>query len=820
MNKVESAGDQELFGYAWGATDDNGDGDPDGGPGWISFNCKNTSSCSTSNYSVVLKTTNDLVGYAWANTYDPVAGTSTYGWLKFGGLSGFPSGSGTQSVNARLNTVNNRIEGWARFCSGTTTAFQTNSNIPGDCTGGDRTDGWDGWVALRGSISSGGLGSVYGVDASAPSSTGVRTLSGKAWGSGVNVGWIDFSGVTIGSATASLKFFINGFDTEVLSGGTYPIIVTVASAVSPTKNVHLTWIPSGMSTCTGALGSSGWAGSRDATDIITGPPHQWDTTITNNTSLPADYPFQLSCSPSTGGPSIMREGVVRVLPSVSTSLSITYGSFVNVQSVNINVGDSITLNYSSSNVTAGTCDAVNLGYNTVDWDNATLIANVSSTSPSTPPPGLPGQATRYQFKCKSKSGTDVFSNIVSVYFTENSNLRLAFFDQANPTVVNPPNVINLPYDPSGNYKVDLVWYSPTNATLKCGTTGLGATPNPVPPNWSGPLADIPYGTATNTAIRPIKLSVKVPSVTQTTFYVTCQAFTKTALFPPETAFAVVNIQSTTGGPTIDLTANPTGVPVGGTTTLSWSSPNASTSAFTQCSAGAQKLDTNGNVVGSINTISGWNSSTSLGLPPSSKSGVDVPGVDGEGIRYAISCDWSLTSPLGVTTTGKAADTVDVIIGANGSEYLDLFTLGLPIITINDGATDKAFASLNWESDTLNEYMSCQQFAYEGSNAISLNDWDDTITDGTSIPPGQSPYSGNSHSSYREDILLPNPTAKGASRTFTMKLNCFTGPYLNGAMVSDSQDLTVYWDDGSGGSGGGGKKPIYEECRNGICSNNN
>ena len=101
----------------------------------------------------------DITGYAWSDSV---------GWIKFGGLSGFPSGSGTVAVNARAATGG--IEGWARACKGTAS---------GDCSSMvSRTDGWDGWISLKG--------------------TGYQTtLSGNfisggwAWGGEV-VGWIQW----------------------------------------------------------------------------------------------------------------------------------------------------------------------------------------------------------------------------------------------------------------------------------------------------------------------------------------------------------------------------------------------------------------------------------------------------------------------------------------------------------------------------------------------------------------------------------------------------------------------------------------------------
>ncbi len=102
-----------------------------------------------------------MSGSAWSDNI---------GWIKFDGLSGFPSGGGSTSGAARLNTVTNMLEGWARACDGTAS---------GDCSSmTSRTDGWDGWISLS--------GTNYGVTLSG------TNFSGFAWGSDV-VGWVDAS---------------------------------------------------------------------------------------------------------------------------------------------------------------------------------------------------------------------------------------------------------------------------------------------------------------------------------------------------------------------------------------------------------------------------------------------------------------------------------------------------------------------------------------------------------------------------------------------------------------------------------------------------
>ncbi len=98
-----------LSGYGW--NDD---------VGWISFNCYNTDSCATSNYSVAINNAGDFTGWAWNdvvgwisfNYTNPGAGSSTPYWVNTSWTAtstiGYLDSStvDTQSVNgATLNSV-------------------------------------------------------------------------------------------------------------------------------------------------------------------------------------------------------------------------------------------------------------------------------------------------------------------------------------------------------------------------------------------------------------------------------------------------------------------------------------------------------------------------------------------------------------------------------------------------------------------------------------------------------------------------------------------------------------------------------------------
>ena len=161
----------ELDGYAWSDT-----------IGWISMNCKTGSVsgediCGTSNYNVKLNNDGTVVGFAWS---------SNIGWIKFGGLSGWPIGGGTYAENSYTygSFIATLIyKGWARACAGT---------ISGDCSSmNSRTDGWDGWISLKGLASDVGA-TPY--DVRLNDATG-GTSNSYAWGGSV-VGYVSFDLVT------------------------------------------------------------------------------------------------------------------------------------------------------------------------------------------------------------------------------------------------------------------------------------------------------------------------------------------------------------------------------------------------------------------------------------------------------------------------------------------------------------------------------------------------------------------------------------------------------------------------------------------------
>ncbi len=167
----------------------------------------------------VNSSTLELTGYAWSDNI---------GWIKFGGLSGWPTAivaPGTASQNAQIieKGTGYKLIGWARACVGTKN---------GDCSSMEnRTDGWDGWINLGGNDVSYGLN--YGVIINSDN----KNFSGYAWGSEVP-GWTDFSKVTLSEALPAINPIIN----VKLEATSYSISYDGSTTIS--------WSSIGASTCT------------------------------------------------------------------------------------------------------------------------------------------------------------------------------------------------------------------------------------------------------------------------------------------------------------------------------------------------------------------------------------------------------------------------------------------------------------------------------------------------------------------------------------------------------------------------------------------
>jgi hypothetical protein len=211
---VSANSTHNMSGYAWSSN-----------IGWISFNCTNDEGSSCVKYGVNKDATGYLTGYAWS---------PNIGWIQFGGLSGWPTGSGTTADNAKVTGSN--LTGWAKAISG-----------------GDGGSGWDGWIALS--------GTGYGITLDSTSSTPSTCPSTEcAWGSEV-MGWIDFSGVTV-AATPTPTLSISPTSTTKNVGQTQQFVATYdpdgsGSQAPQTVTSSASW--SSLSTSIATVNSTGLA---------------------------------------------------------------------------------------------------------------------------------------------------------------------------------------------------------------------------------------------------------------------------------------------------------------------------------------------------------------------------------------------------------------------------------------------------------------------------------------------------------------------------------------------------------------------------------
>lgn len=216
----------DLCGFAWGATneDNNPNDGTDTGIGWLSFNSKdcdangdgtsdnplcpqprdaNGQPIPIPSYKVTMSgdgggSLGSLTGSAWS---------PNIGWVKFGGLSAsempnsFGTGQGTWQDNAQVVNYNgtlgsdfrnsSELRGWARACAGTNGG--ADGFTGGNCTGANRTDGWQGFISLS---NAGG----QGVGNPPPPPTGTYRVSvnngifsGYSWDPYVS-GWLNWGG--------------------------------------------------------------------------------------------------------------------------------------------------------------------------------------------------------------------------------------------------------------------------------------------------------------------------------------------------------------------------------------------------------------------------------------------------------------------------------------------------------------------------------------------------------------------------------------------------------------------------------------------------
>jgi hypothetical protein len=365
-NSVQSSSLDNISGYAWAGdyVDNNpANGSQDlpneetGGMGWLSFNCVTGGNCGNVDYGLNVDNSNNIVGYAWS---------SNYGWLKFGGLFGFPTGGGTTPSNAKLTGA--EVKGWARFCSV--------AGNPDSCTGDTLPNitngGWDGWVSLS------GVSPDYGVTLSG------SVLSGFAWGGNDNgknvVGWIDFSDVDY-VPIAGPVVTISADPSSVPVGG---------STIISWEGIGLIESSTG---CNATGGTGSWPGAKSS------PSGSFTTGILPN----GTYNYSIQC---LGADGITLSNVSTVIVNVGVTSSLDFYADPAV-AYPPNYKTILFWNAvpSSPGFTNCVADSSDNPAPVPSWDGN--IAN----PPSFLSVSAPYDPTSYTLVCEDQFGEDVFSTI-------------------------------------------------------------------------------------------------------------------------------------------------------------------------------------------------------------------------------------------------------------------------------------------------------------------------------------------------------------------------------------------------------------------------
>ena len=326
--RVNSSASDNVSGFAWGADWFTVGGNSSlGGMGWLSFNSINDHNPNTDgvqpssyDYGVKVDSSGNITGYAWAgNSVD--SNINGIGWIRFGGLSGFPSGPGTTPVNAKI--VNGTLVGWARVCSVLATTNCTGNTLkPSTSTGG-----WDGWISLNGS----------GYEVVLNETTGA--FSGFAWGGPDVLGWINFSQVLkdapIVPPIGSLIFSADSF---VVYPPSYQTILHWSSSLPLTdceaKN-------------NGTPSTSTWSGTVANPSVLPAPPASKTVSVP---AVPTSTIYNLKCF--NGGIAVSAEAVTLTRGVILEDVSLGYTKPV------LNNGIYTTkLSWTTKNIVPNSCKA-------------------------------------------------------------------------------------------------------------------------------------------------------------------------------------------------------------------------------------------------------------------------------------------------------------------------------------------------------------------------------------------------------------------------------------------------------------------------------
>jgi hypothetical protein len=776
----------EMDGFAWSNTNDAGVN----GAGWIHFKDQLTDPAS---WQVTIDATGNLTGYAWANPVDTVTGEKNFGWVKFGGLSGFPTGSGTTATNARL--VGNNIIGWARFCSATENTMGT--NVPGNCSSmnDNINGGWDGWISFAGDATSGGIDSgSYAVTVGPVNSQGQRFLSGFAWGGPLNVGWIDMSQVFIdGNAGGKslVTFTATTTSGSVTANQQTPSVST--SSTSSNNNVVLSWnvLDVAPNSC---KASGDWLSGNPGRSSTNGG-HAWPAlTFLNTTSSAITKSFTITCQGDENGNGnigpIVRNILVTILPGGKVASVVVTANPKNVPDVN---GFFLTdITWTTNAIIPNTC----VGMTTF---NGVVYTNPKWTTPLAQPlpyiflgtsgvindvlvPGSAvGDATIFKLTCTRGAGTTGAScgtspNLVCGQDTVvvNENVSLVLTAHKDPYVSGSQSISQV----NPGEKISLRWESVLNKDLECSAIGMGGVSSPNGA-WFGPKADLLAGNS----FTAIENGVSVIPAT-TTYTLTCRDKVTLQTYVASTQVSVAGLN----GLQLSLSAtdeydNNHTVEVGGTVKIDIKKTAGDFNPGT-C-----------DVTSSPTTA--WSAMNSATYDPDgSFVGIDIGGANvGDIVYYNITCEDKLNN----THIPIVTDSITVVPRASANVHLDLNT-NTACIEPGDSLTLTVISA----SAQSNPFTSCTTgYSYVPGGGVPA-------------PVGWNNFGSmfwfnqlNNNGTTDFGPFIPSGVADGG--TLNYSISCVDGV---GDSVSSQVSVNVATDCNftppGGGGGNGNIKPIIEE----------
>ena len=748
VNVVPNSSTQTgLFsGYAWSSN-----------VGWVSFNGGDVTSCgaggaSSTNpgqqaklkFPVTGSTTGQVTGWAkvlsasggwdgcislrgpsYGITYvstassNNLAGLSTNPSYAWGGSTMGWISSAWANVNFATSTVILSVNNPTLTSAGGTVSLAwTTANLATTaCTASSTTGG--GW---SGSKSSGGGSDLLTFGPNTTSSTITKTYTLGCTGIlGNPVNSLPLS-ITIAPGGTSTSSSLNFLANNAGSSTSTPITITSGNPVT------LAWQMQNMThgTCHGTSSGSfsGWNNTNKSplsTDANVGTSTVTFSEVIPRGVITTNRTYTMTC---TGTDSVVRMktvyinvGTVDTAPSLVLTANGVTGTYAMPSS-----GGSLTLNWTTANLDAASCNAVSSdGSFTGAVDSGggtyaigTIAANTSTTTTIT---------KTYTISGCTASGAGVPSSTVTVTVAPAGYPFISFYGSDGTNTGD-----NISVSPTAT--TTLSWTVANITANTCKGTSSG--------NYTGWLTTgstkLPSSTITSTPATYNETEGLV--TTNRTYTLTCTGTNGAVIFHTVNLSGsnsnLVNLSVNDG---VDIIPNQTNVVLpssGGTVNIVWTTTNLASSS---CTASSSASDWTG-------SRSSAGGSNSLTIPANASA-------------FAVTRTYTLSGCVDTTGATVPAETVSVTISPTGSPFLSFFVNGSGMSTsITSGST----ANLGWRLQNIS-LNSCK-----GTSSGSYSNWNNTTK-------GPSPAVGSTSTTFYETVGLDGSIT--STRTYTM--GCGTLP---------------------------------------------